>query len=77
MTKIHTENGYDFYIGIYDKDNGDRCTIYNIVTEGASAPSAGYFNMLYIEKVKGIKFPSRYQPTNYGMSNLYTNGGQE
>lgn len=77
MRKIHSDFRYDFYIGSVTKENGDICTIYNIVPHKTLAPKGGYYNMQWIEKIKGAKFPDRYQPTKHGMSNLYTNTIEE
>jgi len=60
--------GYDFYI---QAGCGDKQTIYNIVPTGSIAPTSGYYNRQYIEILKGVKFPNRYQPTLHGMSELY------
>jgi hypothetical protein len=53
--------------------------IYNIVPEPKNTqeklnfklPTGGYPNRRWIEKVKGIKFPDRYQPTLHGMQETY------
>ncbi len=68
MTKVDSINGYDFYI---DAGIGDKQTMYNIVPVGSQAPAGGYYNRTYIERIKGVKFPDRYQPTKHGMSELY------
>lgn len=60
--------GYDFYI---EAGLGDRQTKWNIVPTGSPAPEGGYFNRQYIEKIKGVRFPDRYQPTLHGTSELY------
>jgi hypothetical protein len=68
MIKVDTLSGYDFYIcaGV-----GDRQTLYNIVPQGSAAPGGGYRNRQYIERIKGVKFPDRYQPTLHGCKELY------
>ena len=68
MRKVDSYNGYDFY---YKGAGGDRNALYNIVSKGSPAPEGGYRNIQYIEKIKHIKFPNRYQPTLHGMTNLY------
>jgi hypothetical protein len=68
MTKVDNYGGYDFYI---QAARGDRPALYNIVPQKSLAPEGGYRNRQYIEKIKGIKFPDRYQPTLHGMSELY------
>lgn len=68
MQKVHTESGYDFYL---EGPCGDSQAIYNIVPEGSPAPNGGYYNRRYIEKIKGVKFPDRYQPTLHGTNELY------
>lgn len=50
MIKGNTIDGYDLYHG-YD-ENGE--CIYNIVPEGSSAPSTGYYDEKYIAQVKGV-----------------------
>lgn len=73
MTRIDSHSGYDFYIA---SGMGDRPTLYNIVPAGSPAPEGGYRNRQYIERIKGVKFPDRYQPTQHGMTELYlTDGG--
>ena len=69
MRLVERLNGYDFYI--CGDSNG---MLYNIVPEKSPAPASGYHNRQYIEKIKGIKFPDRYQPTLHGMTELYPNG---
>jgi hypothetical protein len=68
MTKVDSYGGYDFYL---QSAIGDRPALYNIVPQGSPAPTGGYLNRQYIEKIKGVKFPDRYQPTLHGMSELY------
>ena len=68
MTKVDSYGGYDFYL---QTAKGDRPALYNIVPQNSLAPEGGYRNRQYIEKIKGIKFPDRYQPTLHGMSELY------
>lgn len=63
MIKVHTESGYDFYI---ESGCGNTTDIFNIVPENSPAPIGGYPNRRWIEKIKGVKFPDRYQPTKYG-----------
>jgi len=57
LVKVHTELGYDFYLLT---SCGDREAVYNIVPQGSTAPHGGY-RQEYIEDVKGVKFPDRYQ----------------
>jgi hypothetical protein len=59
---------YDFYI---KAGNGDVPTLWNIVPKGSPAPMGGYPNRRYIEKVKGVRFPDRYQPTLHGTKDTY------
>jgi len=68
MTKVDSIGGYDFYISA---GNGDRKILYNIVKAGDPAPDGGYPNRRFIEKVKGITFPDRYQPTLHGCQETY------
>ena len=68
LTKVDSIGDYDFYLR---PAAGDANALYNIVPKGSPAPNGGYRNMQYIEKIKGVKFPDRYQPTKHGMSNLY------
>jgi hypothetical protein len=68
MSKVTTVDGYDFYIWV---GNGDFPTLYNIVPEGSPAPGGGYPNRRFIERVKGVRFPDRYQPTLHGSSETY------
>lgn len=68
MIKVDTINGYDFYLEVGSRD---KQTLYNIVPEGSPAPNGGYYNRRYIEKIKGVKFPDRYQPTLHGTRELY------
>ena len=56
MTLVDTIGGYDFYVG----RSGTR-RVYNIVPHSSKAPRGGYLCMEYIEKIKGVKFPDRYQ----------------
>ena len=62
--------GYDFYLGTSVVTNEK---LFNIVPAGNPAPSTGYLARNYIERVKGVNFPDRYQPTLHGMSELYPN----
>lgn len=62
MNKVHSDTNYDFYIGITIKG----ISFYNIVPKGSNAPSSGYPSMRFIEKVKGVRFPYRYQPELHG-----------
>lgn len=71
MTKVHNENGYDFYVGVVRTKCDGHQTIYNIVPEGQTVVGGGYPNRRWIEKVKGVKFPDRYQPTKHGMRETY------
>lgn len=57
MKKVHTADGYDFYIG---KKKSKK--IYNIVPEGSPPPSSEYCTIAYIEKMKGLRFPEQYRP---------------
>ncbi len=50
---IKTEDGYKFYRGT-DRHNNKK--VYNIVPEHAEEPKSGYYDMAYLEKVKGVKF---------------------
>lgn len=68
MTKVYSDENYDFYIKC---GNGDIPTIYNIVPKNSFVPTSGYVSRNYIEKVKGVKFPDRYQPTLHGMRETY------
>jgi hypothetical protein len=74
LTHVHSENGYSFYIGTVTEKGGFRTTVYNILPSDHQAPSVGYPNRKYIEGIKGVKFPDRYQPTKHGMTELYPNG---
>jgi hypothetical protein len=58
MKLVHSEGGYDFYIR---PAMGNRGALYNIVPAGSAAPDGGYPRMEYIEGVKGVLFPARYQ----------------
>lgn len=80
MTHVHTEKGYRFYVGTERIRGGHHQTLYNIVPDPQTAeeqrlfkdPTGGYPNRQYIEYVKGVKFPPRYQPTLHGMRETYT-----
>lgn len=80
MRKVHQENGYLFYIGTTTIKGGSFQMLYNIVPEPKTTeeklafkePESGYPNRQYIERIKGIKFPDRYQPTLHGMKELYS-----
>ena len=61
-------NGYDFYIEVGNGIVGD---LYNIVPTGSEPPKGGYKARNYIEKIKGVKFPDRYQPTLHGSDEKY------
>lgn len=65
MTKVDTLENLDFYIGTHVGRGGYRYMIYNIVPKGSTRPTGGYLNMKYIEKIKGVKFPERYQLPGY------------
>jgi hypothetical protein len=67
MRLVEDTGVYAFYIAT----TSDNERIYNIVPSGSLEPHAGYKNMQWIEKLKGVKFPDRFQPTLSGMSNLY------
>lgn len=69
MRKVHCDGKYDFY---FQAACGDDQALYNIVTAGSPTPEGGYFNMKWIEKVKGVRFPCRYQPELHGTTHLYT-----
>lgn len=73
MTKVETIGDYDFYIGLITTGK-EAQTLYNIVPKSSKEPVGGYPNRLYIERIKGIKFPNRYQPTLHGMTETYSNG---
>ena len=74
MTLVERGVTHDFYI---EAGKGDTPTLYNIVPAGSPAPEGGYRNRQYIERIKGVKFPDRYQPTQHGMTELYlTDGGK-
>lgn len=70
MFKLVEKNycGYDFYI---DGGCGNVQSRFNIVPTGNEIPWTGYKNRQYIEKIRGVKFPDRYQPTLHGMTELY------
>ena len=68
MRLVDSVSGYDFY---YQCAKGDHPALFNIVPEKSPAPTGGYLNRQAIEKIKGIKFPDRYQPTSFGMGELY------
>lgn len=72
MTKVDSFGGYDFYIGTRVTTGGGRLAEYNIVPAGSAAPASGYLSRPYIEKIKGVKFPDRYQPTLHGTRETYT-----
>lgn len=72
MTHVHNENGYSFYIGAQTIRGGRKVTVYNILPCSDPAPKGGYPNRQYIERIKGVKFPDRYQPTKHGMGETYT-----
>lgn len=55
-------SGYDFY---YSPACGDRNALYNIVITGSPAPTGGYYNIEYIEKIKKVEFPIRYKRRQY------------
>ena len=46
MKKVHTADGYDFYIG--NDPHVDSLKLYNIVPEGSPPPSGGYYTIEYI-----------------------------
>lgn len=74
LTKVDSIGEYDFYLS---SAIGNKNALYNIVPKGSPAPEGGYRNMQYIEKIKGVKFPDRYQPTKHGMTNLYPRSDSE
>jgi hypothetical protein len=62
MKKIHADNTYDFYIGhISATIEHGTILLYNIVPKNSLAPKGGYENMAFIENIKHVKFPERYQ----------------
>jgi hypothetical protein len=67
MTLIERGVTYDFYT---QAKPGEQ-SLWNIVPTGSPAPTGGYKNRQYIERIKGVKFPDRYQPILHGMSELY------
>jgi len=67
LMKVHTDDQYDFYI----RCRPGKGDIWNIVQKNSQAPTGGYPNRRYIERLKGVKFPERYQPTLNGMSETY------
>lgn len=73
MLRLIEQNyaGYDFY---YQGACGEDPAIYNIVPTGSKMPLSGYCNMQWIESIRGIRFPDRYQATKNGMRNLYKKG---
>lgn len=79
MTEVHKENGYLFYIGRERMKDGCFRELWNIVPEPKTTqdklsflpPTTGYPNRRWIEKIKGVKFPDRYQPTLNGTSETY------
>lgn len=68
LNLVHRGATHDFYLRCA---LGDSEALYNIVPSGSPAPGGGYKNMRYIEKVKGVRFPDRYQPTLHGAQSLY------
>ena len=66
MRRIDSYSGYDFYVGNATIKGGFIVKVYNILPEGSIEPKSGYNNMQYIERIKGVKFPDRYQPTLHG-----------
>jgi len=70
MRKVHCDGKYDFY---YQAACGDDPALYNILPAGAPPPASGYLNMTWIENIKGVRFPCRYQPELHGTSRLYQN----
>lgn len=68
MYKVDSYGGFDFYM---IPAKGNMNALWNIVPTGSKAPEGGYRNREYIERIKGIKFPDRYQPTQQGMTELY------
>ena len=58
-------NGYDFYL---TPCIGDRPALYNIVPTGSPTPEGGYRSMGWIEKIRGVRFPDRYQPSLHGIT---------
>ena len=60
LTKVYTNNQYDFYIGHATPTDGvKQYPIYNnIVPKGTEAPKGGYRSMSYIEHIKHAKFPT-------------------
>jgi hypothetical protein len=70
MRKVDTYQGFDFYVKSI-RIRYTHYTIYNILPQGSEAPNKGYFNRRYIEKLRGVKFADRYQPTKHGMSETY------
>jgi hypothetical protein len=69
MRKVDSYGGYDFYL---KPAIGNDRALYNILPTGSPAPEGGYRDMQYIELIKGIKFPDRYQPALHGIT---TQGG--
>jgi len=70
MTKVEPDymGEYDFkldyYSGTHRTRGGYHISIYNIVPKGSPAPSGGYPNIRWVERVKGGKFPKKFHPAN-------------
>ena len=79
MREVHNEKGYLFYIGKERMKGGCSRDLWNIIPEPKTTkeklsfkpPETGYPNRRWIEKVKGIKFPDRYQPTLNKTTEVY------
>lgn len=79
MTMVHSEGGYGFFIGLECGVRVGFRSVWNIVKLPTTIEEkmkfkvgGGYLNRRYIEKIKGLRFPDRYQPTLHGMGELYT-----
>ena len=69
MKKVYSDNYYDYYKGIDAVRYVSASVIYNIVPKGTKKVKGGYKSKEYIEKIKGVKFPSQDEIFQYYIQN--------
>ena len=69
MKKVYSDNYYDYYKGLDVVKYISADIIYNIVPKGTKKVKGGYKSKGYIEKIKGVKFPSQDEIFQYYIQN--------
>lgn len=57
MDLVHTDRRYNYFIG----DRWGKRPFYNVKDNVIKECNSGYYDISYLEKTKGIKFPSQFK----------------